>query len=304
MAARDRARVICVGTAVVDTIFAVDRLPLAPGKNFARSVMQVGGGVAANAAVTVAALGGEGVLWSRVGDDPSGAQIVRELADWRVEVGAVQRVRGVSSSISTVLVDASGDRQIVNYLDPRLLLDAAGLPFEDIARADALMCDVRWLPAVTVALGEARARGRPRIVDFEVVPETGTEALLGMASHVAFAREALAEMAATGDVDEGLRRIAGRTGAWLAVTCGEQGVYWLQDGVIHHQPAYRVEVVDTLAAGDVFHGALALALAERQQIEPAVRFASAAAALKCTRFGGREGIPDRAAVERFVLENG
>jgi sulfofructose kinase len=296
--------VICVGTAVVDTIFAVDRLPLAPGKNFARSVMQVGGGVAANAAVTVAALGGEGVLWSWVGDDPSGAQIVRELADWRVEVGAVQRVRGVSSSISTVLVDASGDRQIVNYLDPRLLLDAAGLPFEDIARADALMCDVRWLPAVTVALGEARARGRPRIVDFEVVPETGTEALLGMASHVAFAREALAEMAATGDVDEGLRRIAGRTGAWLAVTCGEQGVYWLQDGVIHHQPAYRVEVVDTLAAGDVFHGALALALAERQQIEPAVRFASAAAALKCTRFGGREGIPDRAAVERFVLENG
>jgi sugar/nucleoside kinase (ribokinase family) len=304
MAARHRARVICVGTAVVDTIFAVDRLPLAPGKNFASSVMQVGGGVAANAAVTVAALGGEGVLWSRVGDDASGMQIVRELADWRVEVGAVQRVSGVSSSISTVLVDASGDRQIVNYLDPRLLQDAEGLPFEDIAGADALMCDVRWLPAVTVALAEARAHGRPGIVDFEVVPEAGTEALLGMASHVAFAREALAEMAATDDVDEGLRRASGRTGAWLAVTCGEQGVYWLQDGVIRHQPAYRVEVVDTLAAGDVFHGALALALAERQPIEPAVRFASAAAALKCTRFGGREGIPDRAAVERFVRENG
>ncbi len=304
MAARHRARVICVGTAVVDTIFAVDRLPLAAGKNFASSVMQVGGGVAANAAVTVAALGGEGVLWSRVGDDPTGAQIVRELAEWRVEVGSVQCVSGVSSSISTVLVDASGDRQIVNYLDPRLLLDARGLPFEDIARADALMCDVRWLPAVTVALAEARTRGRPRIVDFEVVPEVGTEGLLDMASHVAFAREALAEMAATDDVDEGLRRISGRTGAWLAVTCGEQGVYWLQDGIIHHQPAYRVEVVDTLAAGDVFHGALALALAERQPIETAVRFASAAAALKCTRFGGREGIPDRAAVERFVRENG
>jgi sulfofructose kinase len=88
------------------------------------------------------------------------------------------------------------------------------------------------------------------------------------------------------------------------VTCGEQGVYWWQDGVIHHRPAYRVEVVDTLAAGDVFHGALALALAERQPIERAVRFASAAAALKCTRFGGREGIPDRATVERFMREKG
>jgi sulfofructose kinase len=304
MAGRGKARVVCVGTAVVDTIFAVDRLPLGPGKNFARSVMQTGGGVAANAAVRVAALGGEGVLWSRVGEDPTGARIIEELAAWRVEVGAVRQLAGIGSPLSTVLLDASGERQIVNYLDPRLLADAEGVPVADIARADALLCDVRWLPAAQLALAEARAHDRPRIVDFELVPEAGAAVLLELASHVAFAREALARMAASDDVGVGLRRVAERTGAWLAVTCGEQGVYWLQDGAIRHQPAFAVEVVDTLAAGDVFHGALALALAERQPIERAVRFAAAAAAVKCTRYGGREGIPDRAAVERLIGENG
>ena len=90
----ERRRVICLGTAVVDTIYAVERLPLAPGKNYARSVLRIGGGVAANAAVTVSALGGEGILWSRVGADPVGDEIVRELAEWRVDVRGVRQMRG------------------------------------------------------------------------------------------------------------------------------------------------------------------------------------------------------------------
>ncbi|MDR0440933.1 MAG: PfkB family carbohydrate kinase, partial [Candidatus Accumulibacter sp.] len=61
-----------------------------------------------------------------------------------------------------------------------------------------------------------------------------------------------------------------------------------------------VKVVDTLAAGDVFHGAFALALVEGKNIEDAARFACAAASLKCTRFGGRLGCPTRAEVEEFL----
>jgi sulfofructose kinase len=107
-------------------------------------------------------------------------------------------------------------------------------------------------------------------------------------------------MAETPDIAEGLGRMREQTGAWLAVTCGGEGVYWLDDGQVRHLPAFEVEVVDTLAAGDVFHGALALALAERRPIEAALPFAAAAAAIKCTRFGGRDGIPNRAEVERLL----
>ena len=301
---QQRAKVICLGTAVVDTIFAVERLPLAPGKNYARSVLRIGGGVAANAAVTVSALGGAGILWSRVGADAVGDEIVRELADWRVDVRGVRQIPGLASPISTVLLDPGGDRQIVNYLDRRLFTDAAGVPLAELGAADALLCDVRWLPAVKAALAAAKAHGLPRVIDFELVPEAGVESFIEDASHVAFAREALAQIAGTADLAEGLERLGRRTSAWLAVTSGEQGVYWLQDGELRHQPAFPVAVVDTLAAGDVFHGALALAIAERQPIARAVRFAAAAAAVKCTRFGGREGIPDRAAVEQLMREVG
>jgi sulfofructose kinase len=90
------------------------------------------------------------------------------------------------------------------------------------------------------------------------------------------------------------------TGARLACTSGGDGVFWLDGEEMRHLPAFPVEAVDTLGAGDVFHGALALALGEGQGEEEALRFASAAAALKCTAFGGGSVSPTRAAVRAFL----
>jgi sulfofructose kinase len=84
---------------------------------------------------------------------------------------------------------------------------------------------------------------------------------------------------------------------------GSDGIMWLDGGVLRRMSAYRVEAVDTTGAGDVFHGALALVLGEGQATESALRFASATAALKCTRFGGGAGTPSRDEVERFLQQN-
>jgi sulfofructose kinase len=292
-------RVICIGTAVIDTVFAVERLPLAPGKNPSQSVKQVCGGLGANAAATVSALGGEGVLWSRIGCDLAGDQILRELGAWRVDTAAVERMPGCRTVIATVLVDPGGERQLVYHLDARLV-EGAAVPLDAIAGAGALMADTWWPAAALPALASARARGIPSVLDGERACYPIEMRLLELASHVVFAREGLAALAGTGEVADGLRRMRGRTDAWLGVTCGGDGAYWLDGGELRHQPAFAVEVVDTLAAGDVFHGALALALAERRPIEPALRFAAAAAAIKCTRFGGRDGIPTRAEVEDLL----
>jgi len=294
------ARVICIGTAVIDTVFAVDHLPLAAGKNPSRSVKQVCGGLGANAAATVSALGGEGVLWSRVGDDPAGDTILRELGEWRVDTAAVERAPGCASIIATVLVDASGERQLVYHQDRRLVDGRPAVPLGAIADAGAVMADVWWPAAAVPALAEARAHAVPSVLDVERVSYPIEPRLIELASHVVFAREGLAAHAGTADIADGLRRMRAQTAAWLAVTCGGEGAYWLDGGQVRHVPAFEVEVVDTLAAGDVFHGALALALAEQQPIEVAVRFAAAAAAVKCTRFGGRDGIPKRNEVERLL----
>ena len=87
------------------------------------------------------------------------------------------------------------------------------------------------------------------------------------------------------------RRYARRTPGVPVVTDGAKGLYWLEHGQLRHMPAFKVDVRDTLGAGDVFQGALALAIGRGEDVAQALRFGSAAAAVKVTRFGGREGCP-------------
>ena len=96
------------------------------------------------------------------------------------------------------------------------------------------------------------------------------------------------------------RHRASRRKAFVAVTDGANDVLWLDDGELRQVPAFEVDAVDTLGAGDTFHGAFALMLAEGSPNATAMRFAAAAAALKCTRFGGSSSAPTRAEVEAFL----
>ena len=88
----------------------------------------------------------------------------------------------------------------------------------------------------------------------------------------------------------------------VGVTKGGEGTYWFEENQLNHQDAFLVQVVDTLGAGDVFHGAFALAIAEKNSIPYAIRFASIAAALKCRSSGGRAGIPKREEVLALIKE--
>jgi sulfofructose kinase len=89
-------------------------------------------------------------------------------------------------------------------------------------------------------------------------------------------------------------------GPYVGVTVGPRGYLWLAGETLHEAPGFRVDAIDTLGAGDVFHGAYALAIAEGQAVADAVRFANAAAAIKCTRASGRRGIPLRAEVDAWL----
>lgn len=294
--------VACVGIAVLDYLFTVDHLPAAPGKHYATSYQEVGGGVAANAAVAIAALGGAARYVGRVGDDPVGHRIVADLAAAGVDTSGVTHVAGITSPVSAVLVDAGGERTIINYTHAELFAGGDVAAAGDISSVDAVLVDVRWPAGAAAALAAAAAAGVPSVFDFDRPMEDGGRRLLQSATHVAFSQAALTATARLEDLAAGLLRIRAETDAWLAVTAGAEGVWWLDGDTVVHQPAYPVEVVDTVGAGDVFHGALALALGEGQSEAEATRFASAAAALKCTRPGGRAGTPGRAEVEALLQE--
>ncbi len=130
------------------------------------------------------------------------------------------------------------------------------------------------------------------------------EGLLTASSHLVFSSEALQATADVADDGAALQKMAKLTSSFLAGTRGPKGTIWLDEHQrLQKTPAFPVHTVDTLGAGDVFHGAFALAITEQQDLRGALRFASAAAALKCTRFGGAFAAPQRAEVEEFLAQN-
>jgi sugar/nucleoside kinase (ribokinase family) len=118
-----------------------------------------------------------------------------------------------------------------------------------------------------------------------------------------FSSEPLQETADVADDGAALKKIAKLTPSFLAGTRGPQGTIWLDEhGDLQETPAFPVHTVDTLGAGDVFHGAFALAITEKQELRQALRFASAAAALKCTGSAASRA-PQRAEVEKLLDQN-
>ena len=290
--------VFCVGIATLDYVYGLDAIPASAEKYRARDLSVVGGGLAANAAVAVARLGGQSWLATRLGDDLTAAAIIAELEEEGVRTGHCRRFSGLRSPVSAILVDSAGERLVVSYSEPQMPVDPSWLPASLPEGIGAVLGDTRWEDGAATMFRVARGRGLPAVLDGDRAPLHPD--VLGLATHVAFSEQGLQEVTGIADVRAGLAHLGQGATNWVAVTMGPRGVLYFQDGKIHHLPGFEVTAVDTLAAGDVWHGSFALALAEGQDEIQAMRFASAAAALKCTRFGGRKGAPARAEVEQFL----
>jgi len=295
--------VACVGLAVLDFVFGVDVRPDRGRKGFANSMTVIGGGPAATAAAAVNRLNGDAIFIGQLGEDVVGDLIIEDFARWGVDTRRVRRLPSAASPVSTITVEADGERTIVNYTDPRLLESGDRVTEDDLIGADAVLGDLLWPTGALSAIEAARRLGVPAVLDFDHVRPGPIDAALRTPTHIVFSAPALAEASGEGDPASALRSVSARTDAWLAVTLGNAGVIWLDEGgAVRTCPAFDVDVADTLGAGDVFHGAFALALAEDRPIDEVVRRASAAAALKCTRFGGRAGIPTAGEVDEFLRQ--
>jgi len=200
-------------------------------------------------------------------------------------------VKGARSSQSAVLVDAAGERIIANYPSPDLPACADWMADIDFSQWDAVLADVRWHHGAKQAFTLARANGVTTVLDADVTPQDIAE-LVALSDHAAFSAPGLVRLTGVTDAPAALKQAKTLTNGHVYVTQGAQGCLWLENSRLRHLPAFHVDVVDTTGAGDVFHGALAVSLAQKTETEEAIRFASAVAALKCTRPGGRAGIPD------------
>jgi sulfofructose kinase len=303
MAPLNATSVICLGAATVDTVLHVPRLGRLGEKVLAGDCLQFGAGMASSAAASIARLRGTVQIWSRVGDDAAGQQYIASLTAEGVDTSAVRVIAGAKTGIGVTLVDPSGERLVVPYYDLALDPSAAWLPLQAVDDAAAVLADCRWCEGGLALLAAARARHIPAVLDADIAPVDDLRRLAGAASHPIFSRRGLTLFVGEQGAPETLLQAASArlpTAIAVGVTLDAAGCLLAADGDIWAVPGFQVSVVDTLSAGDVFHGAFTLALAEGQTLTEAATFANAAAALKCTVFGGRLGAPDRANVDALL----
>jgi sulfofructose kinase len=295
-------RILCIGMPVRDLTFHTPSVPGRGSKENATSFDEICGGNALNGAIGIVRLGGRASICGPMGDakETSSRFIFEQMAHEGIETKQLIPMPGLVTPISAVMIDPSGERTIVTFRDPKLW--HVKLPDFDtlLNDCDAILTESRCAEFCTELCAEAVRRGIPVIVDVDRAMSL-REGLLNASTHLVFSSEPLQETADESDDGAALKKIAKLTKSFLAGTRGARGTIWLdQHGQLQETPAFPVHTVDTLGAGDVFHGAFALAVTEGQKLREALRFASAAAALKCTRFGGAFAAPQRAEVTALL----
>jgi sulfofructose kinase len=303
-------RIVCVGHTAFDRVYQLPKVVLPPAKTPATAYFETGGGMAGNGAVALAHLGAQTFFWGAAGEDSIAHAMAADFARHGVDATQMRRITARSSSHSAILVQADGERLIINVRGSALEDAGDWLPLDDLGAADALLADVRWVPGCLKALQAARAAGVPTVLDGDVGEREAMRALVAHTDYAVFSEPGLAcfheEGRAGGDTRAALAE-ALRLGAKVAVaTRGERGCEWLTREAPdqpRHTPAFSVQALDTTGAGDSFHGAFTLMVAEGRGLEDSLRFAAAAAAVKVQRIGARS-MPSYEEVQAFLRERG
>ena len=297
--------VVGIGHCCRDTICTVEAYPPEDGSTHILSMDDSqGGGAVATALVAAARLGMRAEVIANLGTDATGDAIAAEFSAEGVGTEGVRRVEGGRSSVSYVMVDSEkGTRTKFPYRDnlPPIVFDAQRRRL--IEGASALHLDGTQYENALNAARIAKQAGVPVSLDGCSMQKDNEKnlALAAMADILIMNARYPLRVSGEADVEKALRAMAGLGGAKVVITTrGGEGCWVLIDGSLRHFPAFAVKAVETTGAGDVFHGAFLTAWLEGRGIEDSIRFASAVSALKCTRYGGRAGIPAREAAEAFL----
>jgi ribokinase len=290
--------VVGVGECSLDEVWVVPHgLPLG-GKTHAVRRERLGGGQVATAMVAAARLGLRAAYHGAVGDDAAGGAVLDGLAAENVET-SVRVVPGGATRSALILVDAkTGARTVIEHADKRVALVPGALDAALIARARVLHVDATQLAASIAAARIAREAGVIVSLDVDHA-RPGLDELLALTDICVTSESLPRELTGEPDLEQALRKLAASTGPLVACTLGQRGAAALDHGHLLLSPAFDVEVVDTTACGDTFHAAVIAALLDGRSVGETLRFANAAAALKC-RDIGRRGCPRRAEVNALL----
>jgi ribokinase len=316
-AERRALAVLVIGSLNMDLVARCPRIP-APGETILGSGFALHpGGKGANGATAAARLvAGPGLgpgpdtsiaLLGAVGRDDNGAALLRNLRERGVDAALVDERAGVPTGVALIAVSDEGENSIVVVPGANARLRPEDVEAAMPALAPRVVLLQMEIPAETVERAAilGRRAGARVLLDPAPAPASLSPALLAAVDALSPNEGELAALTGmpVGTEDEATRaaeELRRRGVAAVVVKRGEQGALIVDGDGARAVPAPRVAVVDTTGAGDCFDGALAMALAEGQDLDRATRFATHAAALACTRLGAQEAQPARGDVERLL----
>ncbi len=299
MVQSSKVDLVGVGLNATDTLIPLANYPVRGSKVEYRAATVMPGGQVATTMVACQTWGLRTRYVGKLGDD-SAAQLHREaFAKVGVEAQLIE-VAGADSPRSLILVDDGGERTVLCRRDERLILQPEDLKREWIVNARAMHVDGYDTAAATLAARWAHDAGIPVIADLDE-PYPGVQELIENVDHLIVSRDFPCRLMADSDLESALRRMQLRYGCKLtAATLGEDGVLAWDGKTLHHCAAYRVPVVDTTGAGDIFHAGFIYGLLQGWPLERQLDFACAAAAINCMASGARGGIQTTAAIEDLM----
>ena len=284
--------VVGLGNNALDTVCVMPRFPQPNSKTQINDVRIECGGQVATALITCTRLGLKARYIGSVGDDDWGkTQLASLHSEKNLEV-QVREVEGAKSQFSVILLEEGvGERTIITRRDPKLQYPAASLRREMIVTGRVLHLDGYDPEAALQAATWAREAGRPVVADIDALPDPSTPELLRLVDY----------LIATSDFANDPRELADRYGCpVVGITRGAEGASFLDHGRLLESSAFKVPVVDTTGAGDVFHGAFIYGLLQNWPLEEIIRFSHAVAAMNCMHIGARGGIPTLLEVREFL----
>ena len=288
-----------LGFCGMDYLCLVPRVPLDDKVEILQSSTQ-GGGPSVSAITAAARLGATTAFVGCVGGDQRGRDIVTGLAAEGVDVSGMKIREGAESAAGFCWIEKqTGKRSIAWTRGTAKPLSADEVPSERIRSSRVLHLDGHQTTAAIAAAELASQHGVTVSIDAgTIVP--GIERLLGVANLIIASEPFACRYTGLSEPEAAVRKLFTGKCRFSGVTMGREGSLGFDGQQIYHCPAFEVDTVDTTGAGDVFHGAFAFAYAQGQGWRECLRFASAVAALKCTKFGGRAGSPDLKTTEEFL----
>jgi sugar/nucleoside kinase (ribokinase family) len=296
-----------LGLNSIDLLTVVAEHPRPNTKQRIQRVARLPGGQAATAMVTCARHGWRASYIGRFGDDEHGRAGIESLDREGVDLSHALVMPGATNQFAVIIVDArSGDRTVMWDRHPGLTMAPEDVPEEAVRSCRVLLVDCHDTQAATRAARVARAARIPTVIDVEKV-RTGIGDLLREIDVIIAARDFPSDLTGHGDPGKALVALTAEfRPAMACVTLGEEGSLAYVDGREIHTPGFRVPVVDTTGAGDVFRGGFISGWLgdPHGDVESLLAFANACAGLKCRALGAREGIPPRDEVEALVRQTG